>query len=143
MRYEKLLLTADDDPCSLKAVRCGYELAAQLGAKVALIGVVEPVVGDPDAGIFLEEANRRAKDHMEALLYRLKNDYGSGIPTEIFAPVGQVEEVVLQMAKEWGAHIIVAGTHGRKGLSRLFMGSTAEDMLRDSGIPLFIVPMDK
>jgi len=46
------------------------------------------------------------------------------------------------MAEEWDAQLIVAGTHGRKGLNRLLMGSMAEGVLRGSKVPVFIVPID-
>lgn len=145
MKYERILIVVDDSPSSLKAVRYGYDLAAQLKAKVALIGVVDGALaeGNVDAGIFPKQAAHKLKVIVEEFLHQVKRDYANGINTEIFAPEGEVKETVLQMAREWDAQMIVAGTHGRKGLSRLFMGSMAEGILRNSKIPVFIVPIDK
>jgi len=75
-------------------------------------------------------------------LHKVKQDYANGIDTEIFAPAGEVKKTVLRMAEEWDAQLIVAGTHGRKGLNRLLMGSMAEGVLRGSKVPVFIVPID-
>ena len=145
MNFKRILIVAADNPSSLKAVKYGYALARQLKAKVGLTGVIDQVLaeGNTDAGVFPEEAAQKLKLDMEELLHHLQNDYGKGLETEIFAPKGLIKDTVLQMAKEWNADLIVAGTHARKGLNRLLMGSIAEDVLRDSTVPVFIVPMDK
>lgn len=145
MSYKRILIVTDDNPSALKAVKCGYELARQLKARVALLNVVDKALaeGNVDAGIFPDEAARRLKKEMETFLEKMEKEYGKGTDTERFAPDGEVKETILQMAKEWKADLIVAGTHGRKGLSRLLEGSMAEGVLRDSTVPVFIVPMDK
>lgn len=145
MKYDRILIVVDDSPSSLKAAKYGYDLAAQLKAKVALVGVVDLALaeGNVDAGIFPEEAARDLKKHMEKFLHQVESDYANNVDTEVFAPSGEVKETVLQMAREWDAKLIIAGTHGRKGLNRLLMGSMAEGILRDSKVPVFIVPMDK
>lgn len=145
MKYEKILIVADDSLSSLKAVKYGYDMAVQLKAKVALIGVVDPALaeGNVDAGIFPEQAAHDLKEHMKKFLNQLAKDYANGVDTEIFVPEGEVKETILQMSKELDAKLIVAGTHGRKGINRLLMGSIAEGILRDSIIPVFIVPIDK
>lgn len=144
MTYKRILIIADDSPASLKAARYGYDLALQLHAKVALLGVVDLALaeGNADAGIFPEQAALQLKTDMEEFLHGVKSDYSNGVETEIFAPEGEIKETVLQMANEWDAQLIVAGTHGRKGLNRLLVGSLAEGILRDSKIPMLIVPID-
>jgi nucleotide-binding universal stress UspA family protein len=145
MKYERILIVADDSPTEIKAVRYGFDLAKQLKSKVGLIGVIEPVSeeGNVDAGVFPDQARHQAKKRMKEFLHNLKKDYAGKVPTEIFAPEGEIHDVILQMSNELGAQLIVAGTHCRKGLSRLMMGSMAEGILRDSHIPVFIVPKDK
>ena len=53
---------------------------------------------------------------------------------------GIPHKMILKVATEWEADLIVLGTHGRTGLSHLFMGSVAENVIRHSTKPLFIVP---
>lgn len=133
----------DDSPSSLKAIRYGYELAAKLNAKVALAGVVDEALaeGNVDAGVFPDQAAHDLKKSTKDFLSHMKEDYGKDIDTEFFTPEGEVKETILNLAKEWEATLIVAGTHGRKGLNRLLMGSVAEGILRDSNIPVMVVPM--
>jgi len=145
MQPERILVIANDSPSSLKAVKYGYTLAAELGAKVALLGVVDEALteGNVDAGIFPDEAARQLKEKLELFLHQLARDYANGVDTEMFTPEGEITQTILQTAREWDAHLIVVGTHGRTGLNRLLMGSVAEDILRHSTIPVFIVPIDK
>jgi len=145
MKYDKILIVANDSPSSLKAVKYGYDLAVQLKSNVALVGVIDQALaeGNIDAGIFPEQAAHGLKQHMETFLHKLEKDHAGGVNTEIFTPEGEVTETILQMATTLDAKLIVAGTHGRKGLNRLLMGSVAEDILRHSNIPVLIVPIDK
>ncbi|MGO3183930.1 MAG: universal stress protein [Aequorivita sp.] len=56
-----------------------------------------------------------------------------------FMPEGKPEEDILKMAENWKADLLVLGTHGRRGLKHLFMGSTAERLVRHSNIPVMVV----
>ena len=145
MQPERILIVANDSPSSLKAVNYGYTLAADLGAKVALLGVVDEALteGNVDAGIFPDEAARQLKEKLELFLHQLARDHANGVDTEILTPEGEVTQTILQTAREWDAHLIVVGTHGRTGLNRLLIGSLAEDILRHSTVPVFVVPVDK
>ena len=48
-------------------------------------------------------------------------------------------DVILDAAKDWSADLIVIGTHGRRGPSRLFMGSDAELVVRAANVPVLLV----
>ncbi len=145
MQPERILIVANDSPSSIKAAKYGYSFAAQLGAKVALLGVVDEALteGNVDAGIFPDEAARQLKEKLELFLHQLARDHANGVDTEIFTPEGEIIQTILQTASEWDAHLIVAGTHGRTGLNRLLMGSVVEDIIRHSTVPVFVVPVDK
>ena len=57
-----------------------------------------------------------------------------------FAEEGSPYELILKIADEWAADLIIMGTHGRTGLAHLLMGSVAEKVIRHSIKPLFIIP---
>lgn len=145
MKIEKILIVADDSAPSIKAIKYGFALAAKLGAKVTLLSVVEPghALGNPDAGVFPDDALMVFKEKTVAFLNRIKNDYGSGVDTELTTPVGDIQSTVINVAVKWGADMIIAGTHGRTGLSKLFSGSVAESIIQHSPVPVCVVPMDK
>jgi nucleotide-binding universal stress UspA family protein len=145
MKIDKILIVADDSVPSVKAIQYGFNMARDLGAKVTLLSVVEPghALGNPDAGIFPDDALIVFREKTEDFLKRVKDKYGTGIDIEQMAPVGHIQSTVIDIAVKWGADLIVAGTHGRTGLSKLFSGSVAESIIQHSPIPVCIVPMDK
>jgi nucleotide-binding universal stress UspA family protein len=51
----------------------------------------------------------------------------------------RTSDLILEAAKQWQADLIVLGTHGRRGISRLFMGSDAEQVLRGASVPVLLV----
>ncbi len=52
---------------------------------------------------------------------------------------GRVAEVIVEAAKEWPADLLVIGTHGRRGFSRFFLGSVAENIVRIAPTPVLLV----
>jgi nucleotide-binding universal stress UspA family protein len=52
---------------------------------------------------------------------------------------GRVCDHVVEAAKAWDAQLIVIGTHGRRGAGRMFMGSDAEQILRQAPVPVLLV----
>ena len=52
---------------------------------------------------------------------------------------GRAADVIVQQAEEWRADLIVLGTHGRRGLKRLAMGSDAELVLRMAPVPVLLL----
>ena len=55
------------------------------------------------------------------------------------ASIGRVADRIVEVASKWRADVIVMGTHGRRGLSRVVMGSDAESVLRESPVPVLMV----
>ena len=52
---------------------------------------------------------------------------------------GRVAEIVADEATSWGADLVVLGTHGRRGVGRLILGSDAEQVLRLAPVPVLMV----
>ena len=113
------------------------------GAKMRLIHVVDARAGSvPD----LSTGGLAPVMPNAAVLTQLSA--GDERQLDRLAQEGEEEEVVMgepaqslvQAAQEWGADLIVVGTHPQSGISRFFTGSVAESVLRQSGIPVLIVP---
>jgi nucleotide-binding universal stress UspA family protein len=51
----------------------------------------------------------------------------------------EIADVILQEAKEWSADVIVMGTHGRRGVAHMFLGSVTEGVIRASPVPVLVV----
>ena len=143
MKIDKILIVADDSPSSVKAIQYGYNLARDLGAKVTLLSVIDPslALGNPDAGIFPDDALIDFKAKTGDFLERMKNKYGDGVGTKLLSPVGDIQATVIDLAIKWDAGLIVAGTHGGKGLSELFKDGIIASIIHNSPIPVCVVPM--
>jgi nucleotide-binding universal stress UspA family protein len=63
---------------------------------------------------------------------------GEAAATVVIRP-SAVGDIILDAARSGGANLIVMGTHGRTGVSRLFLGSIAEHVLRHAGCPVVTV----
>jgi nucleotide-binding universal stress UspA family protein len=144
MHFEKILIAVEDSPHSLEAARAGLQLARKVNAEIAIMCAVNIGVTISSPEVIptpLEVINvQRAEAHN--VIEKVKAIYGDGDIHE-FTPEGDPREEIIAIANEWGANIIVVGTHGRTGLTHLLMGSTAEYVVRHSKVPVLVVPMKK
>jgi len=65
------------------------------------------------------------------------------IKFEIVTKSGRGEKEILKFAKKENVDIIVMGTHGKTGIEHVFFGSVAEKVIRNSTLPVFIIPCKK
>jgi nucleotide-binding universal stress UspA family protein len=64
----------------------------------------------------------------------------TGETSLIDAGDSDVASVLFRESRTWGADLVVLGTHGRRGIERLLLGSTAETFLRKSVVPVLVIP---
>lgn len=88
-----------------------------------------------DGGL-LERMSAASAAELERILADLQE---AGVSVEYVARHGSPEQVISEVAKEFGADLIVMGTHGRTGLRRMLMGSVAEHVVRDAPCPVLTV----
>jgi len=126
---------------SVKAIKYGFNLARELGAAVLLLNVIEPelTAGNPDAGIFPDDALMACESKANEFLNRMITDYAANVETQIATPVGNIQKTIIDTATKWQANLIIAGTHGRTGLNKLFNGSVAESIIQHSPVPVLVV----
>lgn len=144
MNFKKILIAVDNSICSEKAAKVGYEMASKFNADVALLNIIEPIpqTVNPDfalAPVFMEiYDNSEANSH--TLLKEIENKHGKGIPTTYLTTLDTATHGIIKQAEEWGAQLIVIGTHGRAGLYHFFIGSVAESVANRATCPVLIVP---
>jgi nucleotide-binding universal stress UspA family protein len=144
MNFKKILIAVDNSICSEKAAQTGYEMATKFGAKIALLNIIEPALQtvNPDfalAPVFLEMYDN-SEENSHVLLKEIENKYGTGIETTYLTSLDTTTHGIIQKAEDWGAELIVIGTHGRGGLYHFLMGSVAEHVAHKSACPVLIVP---
>ena len=153
---KKVLIALDYDPSAQKIAESGYALAQSMNAEITLLHVVsEPnyyaTVGVSPITGFNDQLNviPLALDSMDDLkaeahkyLNRIKNHLG-GASIHTSVQEGEAEDAILGTAKSLHADIIVLGTHSRRWIENILMGSVAEKVLKNTQVPLYIIPLKK
>lgn len=134
-----ILISIDDSPYSTKAAKTGVLLAKKLNAKIVLIHVVDNGFIMSDGGYTPSDMIRSMKDEAKTFLKKIQETF-SCQDALTFIEVGKPSNEILKTANAVEADVIVLGTHGRTGLTRVLMGSVAEDIVRHSKIPVLVVP---
>jgi nucleotide-binding universal stress UspA family protein len=142
--YRHLLIATDGSELAAKAVTHGFALAKALGAKVTGVTVTEPlaslITDDANIVLPLRDYERAAAANAARILGEVTTAAGkSGVPCDVvhvkehFPAEGIVEAV-----KARGADLIVMASHGRRGLSKLLLGSETTRVLSQSSIPVLV-----
>ncbi len=148
---KKVLITLDYDPTAQKVAEQGFLLAKTLGAEVILMHVISdpvyysseeysPILGFSGyLGPLQLDSVEGLKKASQHFLDKSKNHLGDET-IQTLVKEGDFAESILKNAKEVQADIIVMGSHSRKWLENIVMGSVTEKVLHHTSIPLFIIP---
>ena len=146
MNFQKIVVATDFSEASLTALETAYDLALQGGHTLYLVHVMEPylVTGDPTAMLHpsVEKTYQEARDRLEALIPEQWLNEDKANPLVVKSSVltaASPAQAITRFAQGKNADLIIVGTHGRKGLTRMLMGSTAESLLRSSPCPVLVV----
>lgn len=140
MSFRRILISVDGGPIAAHAADVGFDLARSLGADVAVIYAVDPAHAfAPESGASAAELMERAKQDGRRLLEETCGRTPLSSPPTEFLPIGKASKEIVRFAKEWAADMIVVGSHGRGGVTRLLLGSVAEAVLRDAHCPVLVV----
>jgi nucleotide-binding universal stress UspA family protein len=143
--YQRILVPIDGSATSEHALQEAIKLAAG-SALLRLVYVLEEIYSlDAEAYAFvdypaLQEAMRNTGERILAQGAKKVQQSGSKAETALLDVSGErVASVIDGEAQKWGADLIVIGTHGRSGLSRLLLGSVAEGVARGTSVPVLLV----
>lgn len=143
--YRKILVPVDGSPTSARGLKEAIRLAKGDRARLRLVHVLDetPMLGMMEEGVdlrpFLQNLEKRGRE----ILARTKGlAEKSGVPADTVlaeSAAGPAADAILREAKKWRADLIVMGTHGRRGLRHVVLGSEAERVLRLSPVPVLLV----
>jgi nucleotide-binding universal stress UspA family protein len=142
--YKHLLIATDGSELARKAVEHGLALAKALNAKITAVTVTEPwtalVAGDVPVAFPIEEYESGCAASAAQLL-SVAADLAkrSGVACETLHVKDQFPaEGIIDTAKARGCDLIVMASHGRRGFSRLLLGSQANKVVTLSSVPVLI-----
>jgi nucleotide-binding universal stress UspA family protein len=143
--YKRILVPTDGSDTANAGLREALELVKDQGAQLRIVHVVdELMVVSPElyGSVYdrmsedLRAAGRAVLDRAETLA----RDAGVTPETQLIEAMGgPAGERVVKAAADWSADLIVCGTHGRRGLRRIVLGSDAEYIVRHSTVPILLV----
>jgi nucleotide-binding universal stress UspA family protein len=135
--YDEILLPTDGSDAAEAAVEHAVRLARTYDARVHVLYVVEPLpAAEYDATSVLDALRREGDRVTGETADRLER---SELATVTAVRTGAAHRVILDYAAESGIDLIVMGTHGRRGLGRVLLGSVAEKVVRLADQPVMTV----
>jgi nucleotide-binding universal stress UspA family protein len=143
--YGRILVPVDGSEAAWRGLDEAVRLAKVLGSAVRLLTVVDdlPAFAIPQVAAFsrqLLEALRARGEEILANAREAARHQGLAVDTRLAEIVDRAAgEVIVGEAEKWPADLIVLGTHGRRGLRRLVLGSDAEYVVRAASVPVLLV----
>lgn len=143
--YRNILVGVDGSETSLRGLSEAIRLAKATGAQLLLVHVLNTLILDTEiasTAYYQALADEIRSSGLKVLAHaaRVAREAGASFEQKMVEKAGAHawKEIVAQ-ANDWHADVIVLGTHGRRGLKRLVMGSDAELVVRHSPVPVLLV----
>ena len=145
--YKKIMVAIDGSPVGMLALKEAVKLARELKESVLhIVHLVDEKITDYD-DFPLDRENlfyEMQKHGKEVLNEAVKIAKESNVDYQIFLVEltlndGTIAHSILNEVKLHAADLLVLGTHGRHGFNRLFLGSVAEQVIRETPVPVLVV----
>jgi nucleotide-binding universal stress UspA family protein len=143
--FKTLLVPTDGSPPADKAAAAAVKFAKEIGGKIIGISVAEPhpsaaLLSDSDffgnTHGFQQKAHDLAKGYVEKIAAAAR---AANVPCETVAVHStRPDQEILDAAKKYNCDLIFIASHGRKGLTGLFVGSETQKVLAHSTIPVLV-----
>ena len=135
MNARRILFATDFSESSDGAAQYAVSLACEAGASLYVVHVVEPpAYGPSDPGGLIDQNASLLKQMLDEII---PDDVE--LPHESHTLVGDPATEIVRYADEEHVELIVIGTHGRAGPTRVLMGSVAESVMRRSSCPVLTI----
>jgi nucleotide-binding universal stress UspA family protein len=157
MRFQKILVAIDNSQLTHSVFAAALELARSNKAAIKLLHCIvpemlaEPVVPTTldmsiqpgllsndyqTQQILIEQQIEAAQTILKAYSEQAQSD---GVPTEFDYPVGETGHQLCEVAKDWGADLIVVGRRGRSGLAEAFLGSVSNYVVHHAPCSVLVI----
>ncbi len=146
MGYKRILVPVDGSATSKAGLREAIELAKGQGARLQLVHVADQhyiammgLESSAAIGDMMESTKSAGRSILRSAQATVAKA-GLKVDAVLLETItGPAADPIIRQAKKWDADLIVLGTHGRRGVRRLLMGSDAEQIVRNSPVPVMLV----
>jgi nucleotide-binding universal stress UspA family protein len=142
--FKHILFPTDGSATAEKAINTAVETAKQLGAKISAVSIIEPfpymTVGD-FVPVSTNDFEAQAKRNAAAALDQMQHACAAqGVACDtITLEAAHAHSGILSSAQQTGCDLIVMGSHGRRGMEALLLGSTTTKVLTHTKLPVLVV----
>jgi nucleotide-binding universal stress UspA family protein len=143
---QRILVPVDGSPTSDRGLSEAIDLARQTGGRIRLLHVLDELVfptGRASGDTYVNDILPRLREGGERILAAARQRVvAAGVPAESLTArcfARRTADVVVEQAVEWKADLVVIGTHGRRGVGRMMLGSDAEQIARMAPVPVLLV----
>ena len=136
--FRKILSPVDFDDNSIAAVDVAGRVAHDNDGRVLLIHVIPIIIPPPGKPVYVN-LDQGQEEVARARLDEIAEKRLRGVKYEILTKIGDPAGTILNIARRRRADLIVMATHGRRGISRVLLGSVAETVLRAAPCPVLSV----
>ena len=142
--YKKILIPVDGSAASMLGLIEAIKLAKTYNSQLQLVHVVnELVFVTAEAPVYMDKLIDTLKEQGRAVLSKAEStvrEHALKPESVLLESIGgSAADRIVEQAKQWKADLIVMGTHGRRGLRRLALGSDAELVVRSSPVPVLLI----
>jgi nucleotide-binding universal stress UspA family protein len=140
--FKRILVPVDGSDTSKKALAAALELARDSNGRVRLLHAVDElayVTGFEFSGDVVKIAQQAAANVLDEAKAIAEKAGVANDSKLIEFPGQRLGDTVAEEARKWEADLIVVGTHGRRGLGRVILGSGAEQIIRVAPIPVLTI----
>ena len=144
--YQRILVPVDGSPTSTQGLSEALRLARMSGGQVRLLHLVDTLSLALTLGAYGAFSGDIADDLRKEGEKILKSCSQQALDAGVTADVvmeegtrGRLAELVQEQVRSWPADVVVLGTHGRRGVGRMVLGSYAEQVVRSCPVPVLLV----
>ena len=144
--YQRILVPVDGSVASSKGLKEAIAIARASGGRILLLHVVDDmpllITGAESAGLSADvfAALRDAGERILAEAKREVERAGVAVESPLFENIDlPLWKRIAALVGEWRVELIVMGTHGRRGVRRVVLGSDAEQVVRTATVPVLLV----
>lgn len=145
--YQRILVPLDGSATSMRGLEEAIRIASARNARLRLLNVIDDTLLVPaayanpvgDLGNVIDSLAASGRNALELGAKRAAKRAVQVEQAQVRAGLRAVSDVILGEARKWRADLIVMGTHGRRGVKRLVLGSDAERVLREASVPVLLV----
>jgi nucleotide-binding universal stress UspA family protein len=137
-RIQTILLATDLSPASTGAEDLAFELAGRLGSSVLIVSVIDPRILWLPGGGYRQRVDQVRAARESAAQGIVERGHREHVPIRCLIWEGDPGESIVEAAVAENVDLIVVGSHGRKGVDRLVMGSVSERVVRTAPVPVVV-----